>query len=118
MTEVPTSSPPDASHQSRRIWKMLRPVSPAGVHSESNPNRAASCTSSRCWALDRPRRGSIPTPAFTASMLKESAQAPVCHPHSRVAEVEVKVEFGIFHEFERPAGVSEAEAFEHGFDVV
>ncbi|HEX8967250.1 MAG TPA: LLM class flavin-dependent oxidoreductase [Chloroflexota bacterium] len=28
------------------------------------------------------------------------------------------MEFGIFHEFERPPGVSEAEAFEHGFDLV
>ena len=27
------------------------------------------------------------------------------------------VEFGIFHEFERPAGVSETEAFDHAFDL-
>ena len=28
------------------------------------------------------------------------------------------MEFGIFHEFERPSGTSEALAFEHGFDLV
>jgi alkanesulfonate monooxygenase SsuD/methylene tetrahydromethanopterin reductase-like flavin-dependent oxidoreductase (luciferase family) len=28
------------------------------------------------------------------------------------------VEFGIFHEFERPPGVSEAEAFDDGFDMI
>jgi alkanesulfonate monooxygenase SsuD/methylene tetrahydromethanopterin reductase-like flavin-dependent oxidoreductase (luciferase family) len=28
------------------------------------------------------------------------------------------MEFGIFHEFERPSGTSEADAFEHGFNVV
>lgn len=28
------------------------------------------------------------------------------------------MEFGIFHEFERPSGVGEAEAFERGFDLV
>jgi alkanesulfonate monooxygenase SsuD/methylene tetrahydromethanopterin reductase-like flavin-dependent oxidoreductase (luciferase family) len=39
-------------------------------------------------------------------MLKESAR--------RYGEVE----FGIFHEFERPSGVSERDAFDHGFDLV
>jgi alkanesulfonate monooxygenase SsuD/methylene tetrahydromethanopterin reductase-like flavin-dependent oxidoreductase (luciferase family) len=28
------------------------------------------------------------------------------------------VEFGIFHEFERPTGVSEAQAFDNGFDLI